>query len=133
MATTFGSDFSAVEDFDANWTFLEGDAGEALALTQALARRLSTPRGGLFYDPAYGLDIRGFIADSVSPADAAAQIENECRKDERVDDAKCTITASGEGASTVWTVDIRCAATTGKVYNMTLEVSRLSVTLLKGG
>lgn len=133
MATTFGADFSAVEDFDANWTFLEGDAGEARALAQAVARRLITPRGGLFYDPAYGMDIRAFIADTTTPEDAVAQIENEARKDERVDDCKCTITVVGEGASTIWTVQIHCTATTGKAFDLTLEVSRVTVALLKGG
>jgi hypothetical protein len=133
MATTFGSDFAAVEDFDANLTFLEGDAGEARALSQALARRLSTPRGGNPFDPAYGLDIRGFIADIVSAEDAEAQIENECRKDERVDDVTCTITVSGEGTDAIWTVNILCTATVGKTFNLTLEVSAVTVSLLKGG
>ncbi|NJK44983.1 MAG: hypothetical protein HC933_12465 [Pleurocapsa sp. SU_196_0] len=35
-------------------------------LVELAVRRLSTPRGGLFYDPLFGFDLREFIQDEFS-------------------------------------------------------------------
>lgn len=63
-------------------------------LREALTRRLSTPRGGLWYDPTYGLDVRQFIGETVRDGgyEAAALIEAELEGDERVLNATVTVT-----------------------------------------
>lgn len=63
-------------------------------LREALARRLMTPRGGLWYDASYGLDIRQFIGEAVDDGgyEIAALIEAELEGDERVLNATVTIT-----------------------------------------
>lgn len=56
-------------------------------LLEALARRLSTPRGGLFYDLAYGFDIRAFLNSRMSDETAyliVSGVENELLQDPRV-------------------------------------------------
>jgi hypothetical protein len=56
-------------------------------LLQALARRLSTPRGGLFYDLSYGFDIRQFLNARINSAtkyELIAGVENEVLQDARV-------------------------------------------------
>ena len=50
-------------DIDAGGAYVSGVA----ALTQALLRRLTTPRGGLFYDPNYGTDIRAWVGETTTP------------------------------------------------------------------
>ena len=57
------------------------------ALAEALARRLQTPRGSLFYAPDYGLDLREMLNMRVTQGDLfawKAAVEQEIRRDERV-------------------------------------------------
>jgi phage baseplate assembly protein W len=64
----------------------------------ALLRRLKTPRGGLFYDPFYGSDIRDYLNRSYSQNDSSLiwEIEQvtvtEVMKDPRVFSASATLT-----------------------------------------
>ena len=135
----FGSDFSGVSDLDANWTFISGDSSAAkpnsiTALTQALARRLTTPNGSLPYDSDYGYDVRDLVSSTRTPESAEALIEAECVKDERVDSCKCTITVAGSGAGdTAWTISINCTTSTGDTFAFVLSVTAVTVTLLTTG
>lgn len=129
----FGSDFSAFTDLDANLTFLEGDEQEAVALTQAVARRFITPRGGDPWDPAYGLDLRSFLSDSYNADEVALMISAEARKDERVQDCAVEIEVTEVDGDEAWEIDVNCTASTGAVFAFTLSVSQVSVTLLKTG
>lgn len=86
--TTLGVDFSCVDDIDPNLTIVSG----ATCLGQALARRIGTPRGGLFYDHDYGYDMLNQMHRMPSPRNAAAQGEAEALKDERVRDARLGVT-----------------------------------------
>lgn len=128
--TTFGSDFSGINDIDPNWSYLANSPttpnDESIALTQAIARRLTTPRGGLFYDLNYGTDIRDFISSSIPIAQAISAIEAECRKDERVDDCDVTISVVADE----WFVTIECKAHASGPFALTLAVSAVSVELL---
>ena len=45
--------------------------GGLLNLGQALAHRLETPRGGLFYDGDYGTDLRAYCNDTMTQASAS--------------------------------------------------------------
>ncbi len=125
----FGSDFSAVDDLDPLLTFLEGDTDDVTALIQAVARRYITPRGGLFYDPAYGLDLRLFVGSTYSPAQIESLTAAEARKEERVSDCSVTATPIGETLK----IEIRCTSNTGATFDFTLEVSKVTVTLLTTG
>lgn len=90
MATNFGTDLQAVEGF----RFRKVSGLENLAI--ALLRRLTTPRGGLFYDLTYGTDLRNFLNRAYAPDDTAITWEIEQRaiaevmKDPRVYDAGAT-------------------------------------------
>ncbi len=125
----FGSDFAGWEDLDQRLTVLEGESDELTAVAQSLARRLSTPRGGLFYDPNYGYDLRSLVGDTMEPSNAAMAIEAECRKDERVKKVKAEITVVGDS----WTIAITGTAKNGEAFALTLGVSQVTITLLKGG
>jgi hypothetical protein len=134
--TTFGSDFAGVDDIDAGWTFLENSTvtpnAETLAFIQAIARRFTTPLGGLFTDPNYGCDLRNFLASGISGTDAQVQIEAEARKDERVSEATAQIDASGPPNAQVWTILVTIYANSGATFSFTLSVDSVTVALLDG-
>lgn len=92
MTVDFGSDFSGVEDLDANLSMVTGRT----CLLQALLRRISTPRGALWYAPDYGTDIGQFVNTTTDPRVIQQAIESEILNDERVDDCRATVTLSDE-------------------------------------
>ncbi len=136
-ATTFGSDFSAVDDFDGNWTFYDNSFltpnVESIALAQALARRYTTPRGGLFYDPMYGYDLRSLVGSSASLAAVQTAAAAEARKDERVNDCSVVITPTGNFNGETWKVQINAVTSFSQVFQLTLNVSAVTVSLLTVG
>lgn len=87
--STTGIDISALPDLA--FTLKGGLAN----LGEALCRRLQTPRGQLFYNPDYGLDLRERINDSFSNVSEIAalthDVEFECEKDNRI--IECNATA----------------------------------------
>lgn len=85
----YGTDFSCTSDLDPGMVLVSG----RLCLVQALYRRFITPRGMLIDDPDYGLDLGGWLNDSLAPGDVAkkaSQLSAEALKDERV--SACTTT-----------------------------------------
>lgn len=81
-----GSDLSCVRDLTAQMAEVSGRR----CLAEALARRLITPRGALFYDKNYGYDVTAFLGADVSPQDVhriEASVTAEFQKDERVTSA----------------------------------------------
>lgn len=67
-------------------------------LAWALARRLQTPRGGLFYDPTYGHDLRQYLHANDSGElrfEMVAGIELEVEKDPRVATCSAEVLALG--------------------------------------
>jgi phage baseplate assembly protein W len=90
MDSDYGVDISATSGLDPNFTLVSGTR----VVCEALFRRLTTPRGELFYAPSYGKDVREFLNGRVDQRrlDAArASIEAECRKDDRVDTVKAAL------------------------------------------
>jgi len=119
-----GRDFSALPDLS-----LSVQSG-ARNLAEALARRLITPRGGLFYDPSYGTDIREFINsedDDETRFEMTTRISAEIDKDERVLSSSVEI---GENISNSVTVTARIIAATGP-FTLILTVDALGVTQLR--
>jgi hypothetical protein len=130
---SFGSDFSAIDDIDQTWSVLRGDRGERRALAQAIARRFVTPRGGLFYDESYGLDLREFVSDGgADPSLVEPMIEAEARRDERVVDCMARISVVGATINE-WRVRINPRAIDGQSYPFTLLVTGLTVAMLNEG
>ena len=90
-----GKDLSGVADLTPHMA--ESSGRQCLA--EALARRLITPRGALFYDLLYGYDVTSELNSDITATDVpriAANIEAEFRKDERVIDAKVTVQFVGK-------------------------------------
>ncbi len=94
LELAYGLDLWCV--LDVTESLLEVDPTRPVAVGQAIARRLITPRGGLVDDPNYGLDLRGYVNRGVtqnSLLQLAAQVRAEALKDDRVVDANATISA----------------------------------------
>jgi len=119
---SLGSDFSGVNDLDFALTFLEGEEQERLAFIQAIQRRLSTPRGALFYDESYGLDLRTFLSDNISPAVMQGIIAAEIRKDERVANSEVTVTPDPV-IHGKYTVDMSVTAIEGQEFSLTFTLT----------
>ena len=126
MATDYGVDVDCVTDIDKGFALVTGFK----AVAQALARRLQTPRGGLFYDLDYGTDVRDLVEEGLTAREIAewqAAIAQECEKDERVEHADATIAL--DAAASTATIKVRVETSAGP-FQFVLAVSALTVALL---
>jgi hypothetical protein len=114
------------------------DVGRSLTLARglrnlgnALARRLVTPRGGLFYDPNYGLDVRAFVNAGFTAqqlAQVQADIAAEVSKDERVENPQVTVVSNVQTGSMA--ITIVCELAEGP-FQFLVSVNALTVELLR--
>ncbi len=102
---------------------------EARAFMAAIARRLTMPRGSLWFDLDAGLSIAEFVADNIDPRIAAQQINAECLKDERCARASTDMTVAGNA----WTITTTITAQDGKKYQLVFLASEQNATLLLSG
>lgn len=113
------------------------DVGQSLSLARglrnlgnALARRLFTPRGGLFYDPNYGLDVRAFVNAAFTPqqlSQVQADIAAEESKEERVENPQVTVVSNTQTAT--MTIGIVCELAEGP-FRFLVAVNALTAELL---
>lgn len=118
-----GLDLSCVTDLEEDMAEVSGRT----CLAQAIARRLTTPRGGLIDDPGYGYDLRDLLNADVGPrelAAAASAAENECLKDERVLSATVSIVYAQQ------TVDVALEDADGP-FKLVLAVDTVTVAILQ--
>ena len=69
-------------------------ASGLVAVAQAIARRWSTPRGGLISDPTYGENLSDLIGDDLTPAQVAKEqklLAAQALLDQRVQTAVVTL------------------------------------------
>jgi len=119
-----GIDFSCVDDIGPSLALVSGRR----CLIEAIARRLITPRGGLFYAPDYGFDVRQFLSGiTAAPSAIAAGVIAECEKDERVNQANAVVTFIGN------TLRIRIDIADGAgPFAFVLAISQVTVEILRG-
>jgi len=127
----YGSDISCERDLDP--AMAEVDPLSALALAQALVRRLDCPRGALVDDPDYGMDLRAELNRGTTTRDLnaiAARIRSELTKDDRVSSVKVTVSYADLVARemTVSIVVTPVDATIGG-FSMTLAVTSAEVVI----
>jgi hypothetical protein len=127
LRSELGIDVACLLDTDPAWSLASGE----LNLGYALARRLSTPRGGLFYDPNYGFDVRLLLHAALGDSElstAAVAIGDECEKDERVQ--ACNVGLSFNQASETLIIDVTVTTAAGP-FRLILEVSAVTVAVLE--
>jgi phage baseplate assembly protein W len=126
MATDFGTDVLCFPGLDETFSLASG--GRVVA--EALARRLSTPRGSLPFHPDYGLDVRAWLNDAISQDllyRLKASAERECEQDERVEAVEVAVTY----VQATQALRLRVTATTAQgPFRFTLSVSQVSIDLL---
>jgi hypothetical protein len=125
----FGTDLSALPDLDPTFTTRSGSS----VLAEAVARRLQTPRGGLFYAPEYGLDVREALNEAWDPRALErwrAAIERECEADERVERASASL--AFDPRQQTLRLSIQIDAAHGQ-FQLVLAITALSVDLLTVG
>jgi hypothetical protein len=99
-------------------------------LGMALCRRFTTPRGGLWYDPSYGYDLRQFLNAGVTDAEIAVmpdEIADEATKDERVQ--TCTADVLFQRQAETMKVTIRGETADGP-FSLVLGISAVTVEIL---
>jgi len=128
LATSrFGVDIECLADVGPKLPLVSGARNVALAV----ARRLRTPRGGLFYDPDYGYDLIQFCnadVDAAVMSELRSGIESEALKDDRVKQASCSVT--WEPGAERFRVDLRCSSAVGP-FRLVLAVGSVTVETLK--
>lgn len=121
----FGTDLFGINDLDLAMREVSGRE----LLAQAIARRLQTPRGGLFYDNDYGYDLRALVnAPELPKKTVETNIENEVLKDERILDAVVDVRYEGDPADQLF-VRLLLRDGTGP-FALVLSVSDVTVEIL---
>jgi hypothetical protein len=129
MSVFFGSDSSCLSDvglFDLQIT------DPLILIGQRIARRLTTPRGGLSAigdDPGFGWDVRQYTLGKMSATQldqAQRQIAAECLKDEQVNSAIVSLSFVSGGSLSI-KIDM---ITSNGPFTLTLTVSQLTTTLV---
>ena len=121
----FGTDISCAEDFDDQASEVSG----TMLLSQAVYRRITTPRGTLIDDEDYGLDVRALLHKGMTPVEVAAmpgQLRQEILKDERI--SRCDVVLKQLNPNT-WKLGIRCESAEGP-FTLTVSVSDAKALLL---
>jgi hypothetical protein len=122
-----GTDIRALDDLPPQMNLQSGLPN----LGEAIARRLQTPRGGLFYAPNYGTDVRSWLNEAMTDDDifrAKVSIEAECEKDERVLAADATL-ALNQPSQTL-TISLELILASGP-FQLVLSVNQVSVAILE--
>lgn len=118
-----GSDFSGIDDIDANLS----EAGGDTAYPQAVARRYLD--SGLFYDPEYGKNVALLLNAGITPSRERASLEAVAKQDERTLSADVDVVLDSEGALTI-TVEL---VSTDGPYRLVIDPKNLTVEILATG
>src|SRR5690606_21919495 len=97
-----GADIAMVENEDGALDLdpYFGLASQREALAQAIARRLMTERGSLFYDLNFGTDVRSWLNAAIDETGLfriRTAVEAEAMKDERVERARAEVEIEDSG------------------------------------
>lgn len=97
----YGTDMSCAEDIPDDFAEVSPDDYQGLA--ESIIRRLLTPRGGLIDDPTYGDGLISMLHHGVTAQELASirqRIEDETKKDDRVDTVVVDVSPVPEPLST---------------------------------
>lgn len=121
-----GTDINLVSDLAPVW----GLATQGTNLANAILRRLTTPRGGLFYDLNYGYDVMALLNSAMGPTELSAArgaITSEARKDPRV--LSATVDLSFTRSTKTLSISIGLITAEGP-FDLVLLATDVSVSVL---
>nr|PZN59898.1 MAG: hypothetical protein DIU58_17125 [Sphaerobacter thermophilus] len=119
-----GTDLAGITALD--WTL--STVGGKRALAHAILRRLTTPRGGLFYDPTYGYNVPELIGSTVPASIVEQRVLEQVLAEEEVEDARCTVTLTGSTLR----IEIQVVAADGP-FDLVLTQNELTLEALLDG
>lgn len=99
-------------------------------LIKKIQQRLITPNGVLYWDPAYGLDVRQYLNASFTTAkiqEIQAAVKRQCELDERVLLAEVKVEALNALSINI---TIQITTSSGPSFTFVLKVSQLTIELL---
>jgi len=118
----YGTDFAGVMDITPSLREVTGPR----CVIESIACRLISPRGCLWYDPAYGFDLRQFFSGHVGDAgQITAGVVEQAELDERVDQAEARVTFVGESLAVYVTLVLSEGS-----FEYTLTVDKVTGQLL---
>ena len=130
MSTNYGRELSCTRTLKTG-RYVSG----VTVVAEAIYRRLTTPRGMLLGGESegnYGLDLMSLVGSADTKGSAASlpgRIENEGRKDERIETVKATVVRTVDGPSTTYTITIQATTALGP-FSLQLLVSAVTVELV---
>jgi hypothetical protein len=128
MTIDLGADFETPGgELQPDMRLLDSDNGKALCFLYACRTRLQMPRGSLWFDRNAGLDMREFVNDVETPANAMLAINGELLKDERCARCDTQITVNANGS---WNVVTNPQSKDGTVFQLVFLVNATNSALL---
>ncbi|MBI2388631.1 MAG: hypothetical protein HYV09_03355 [Deltaproteobacteria bacterium] len=119
-------------------TFLDGDLDPYFrplsgprVVAEAVVRRWTTPSGGLFFEPGFGVDVRELASQAMTPQalfTLGAQLAAQAEEDERVQSAHVDVSFNTQTRKLLVRADVHTAA---GPFALVVSVDRLSVELLE--
>lgn len=125
-----GTDLLVTTDIGLRWNLAAGKQNVGCAL----ARRLSTPRGALDWDPNYGFDLRHSLGAGLTQTQLSqlrGSVNAECEKDERVQ--RCDAGFGYDPTTSALTLNLLVTPSAGPTFALVLLVTALTVDILNTG
>jgi phage baseplate assembly protein W len=120
----YGQDLSCYSDLESDMSSV--DPSSKLALSQAIVRRVSTPRGSVVDAPGYGIDLRSYLSRGVDAddyRDVEGQIVAELRQDDRISYVEATVVYTGSTSTLRVTIQVTPVDPAIGVFSLTLAVT----------
>jgi len=124
----FGEDVSTFVDGDLDPFFRPVSGFRAVA--EAILRRWTTPTGALFWDPAFGRDVRSLLSQAFTPQAAfalRASLASQAEDDERVLEAVVDVALDQQRRELRIRAEIHTA---DGPFSLVARVDQLSIELL---
>jgi len=125
----FGTDISTFKDGDLD-PYFELIAGPRV-VAEAVLRRWTTPTGALFYDPSFGIDVRGLLSAGTSSQSLfalRAALVAQAEEDDRVLSADVEVELNAPARTLLIRAQIRTAE---GPFAMVVSIDHVSVELLE--
>lgn len=100
-------------------------------LITSLLRRLQTPKGGLFYDPSYGEDVRMYLNSPINDsrlAEIKFKVKTQLELDERVREVSPTVSFDLKTSKLVIRMNVILSDSTE--FSLIIGVDKLDIELL---
>jgi hypothetical protein len=126
----WGGDENQLSDGDEDPYGRDLEGTDVRCILQALYRRYTTERGGLWYDASYGENILSYLSDASTPLGRErlrTRIVQQALQDERVDTADATLVYND--STETLTIEMSCTSALGP-FSLVMSVDQAAITLV---